>query len=647
MKHLSIDIETFSGTDLAKAGVYKYAEDPSFEVLLFGCSVDGGDVIVYDLASGDRIPTEILDALTDESVIKSAFNASFERVCLSRYIGLPSELYLNPSSWHCSMIWSAYMGLPLSLAGAGAVLNLEEQKLSEGKELVRYFCTPCAPTKSNGGRTRNRPADAPEQWERFKAYNLRDVQVEMQIQKKLERFPVPDFVWDEYHMSEEINDRGILVDMALVDSAVAIDQKSRSVLTKAMQELTDLDNPNSVLQMKEWLSGNGVETEDLGKKNVKALLKKHGEDAVGDALALRQQLAKSSVKKYTAMKTAACADNRCRGMFMFYGANRTGRFAGRIVQLQNLPQNHLSDLAEARALVRRGNYDDVALLYDNVPDVLSQLIRTAFIPAEGKKFIVADFSAIECRVLSWLAGEQWVLDAFAAGKDIYCAVASQMFHCNVVKNGENGHLRQKGKQATLSCGYGGSVNALIAMGALEGGMKEEELKPLVDAWRLANPNIVRLWRSVENAAMECIKGKCVTQTHGITFTWKSGMMFITLPSGRNLTYIKPHIGENRFGSESITYEGIDGSKKWSRLESFGGKLCENIVQAIARDILVYAMQTMRDLRIVAHVHDECIVEADMDMPLEYVCGQMGKVPPWAPGLILRADGYECSFYMKD
>ena len=406
MKHLSIDIETFSGTDLAKAGVYKYAEDPSFEVLLFGCSVDGGDVIVYDLASGDRIPTEILDALTDESVIKSAFNASFERVCLSRYIGLPSGLYLNPSSWHCSMIWSAYMGLPLSLAGAGAVLNLEEQKLSEGKELVRYFCTPCAPTKSNGGRTRNRPADAPEQWERFKAYNLRDVQVEMQIQKKLERFPVPDFVWDEYHMSEEINDRGILVDMALVDSAVAIDQKSRSVLTKAMQELTDLDNPNSVLQMKEWLSGNGVETEDLGKKNVKALLKEHGEDTVGDALALRQQLAKSSVKKYTAMKTAACADNRCRGMFMFYGANRTGRFAGRIVQLQNLPQNHLPDLAEARALVRQGNYDDVAMLYDNVPDVLSQLIRTAFIPSEGKKFIVADFSAIECRVLSWLAGER-------------------------------------------------------------------------------------------------------------------------------------------------------------------------------------------------------------------------------------------------
>ena len=647
MKQISIDLETFSSANLVKCGVYKYVEAPDFTILLFGYSVDGGPVNVIDLACGERIPPDIIRALQDDSVIKWAFNAQFERICLSRFLGKSTGDYLDPSSWRCSMVWSAYMGLPLSLEGVGAALGLEKQKLSEGKDLIRYFCVPCAPTNSNGGRTRNLPHHNIEKWTLFKKYNIRDVEVEMQIQQKLSKFPVPDFVWDEYHLDQEINDRGICVDMDLAHAAIQLDARSRDELTAAMQEITDLDNPNSVQQMKDWLSENGVETDTLGKKAVAAIKQECDDDAVMEALSLRQQLAKSSVKKYTAMSSAACADNRCRGMFQFYGANRTGRFAGRLVQLQNLPQNHLPDLDQARALVRNADYDAVAMLYEDVPDTLSQLIRTAFIPRTGCKFIVSDFSAIEARVIAWYAGEAWRSEVFKNGGDIYCASASQMFGVPVEKHGVNGHLRQKGKVAELALGYGGSVGALKAMGALEMGLTEEELKPLVDAWRKANPCIVRFWWDVDAAVKECIQKKTATQTHGLHFAYQSGMMFITLPSGRRLCYVKPRMGENQFGGEAVTYEGIGATKKWERLESYGPKFVENIVQATARDILVYSMQTLRNCSIVAHVHDELIIEADPRMSLDAVCEQMGRVPVWANGLLLRADGYECSFYKKD
>ena len=647
MKQISIDLETFSSANLVKCGVYKYVEAPDFTILLFGYSVDGGPVNVIDLACGERIPPDIIRALQDDSVIKWAFNAQFERICLSRFLGKTTGDYLDPSSWRCSMVWSAYMGLPLSLEGVGAVLGLEKQKLSEGKDLIRYFCVPCAPTNSNGGRTRNLPHHNIEKWTLFKKYNVRDVEVEMQIQQKLSKFPVPDFVWDEYHLDQEINDRGICVDMDLAHAAIQLDARSRDELTAAMQEITDLDNPNSVQQMKDWLSENGVETDTLGKKAVAAIKQECDDDVVMEALSLRQQLAKSSVKKYTAMSSAACADNRCRGMFQFYGANRTGRFAGRLVQLQNLPQNHLPDLDQARALVRNADYDAVAMLYEDVPDTLSQLIRTAFVPRNGCKFIVSDFSAIEARVIAWYAGEAWRSEVFKNGGDIYCASASQMFGVPVEKHGVNGHLRQKGKVAELALGYGGSVGALKAMGALEMGLTEEELKPLVDAWRKANPCIVRFWWDVDAAVKECIQKKTATQTHGLHFTYQSGMMFITLPSGRRLCYVKPRMGENQFGGEAVTYEGIGATKKWERLESYGPKFVENIVQATARDILVYSMQTLRNCSIVAHVHDELIIEADPRMSLDAVCEQMGRVPAWADGLLLRADGYECSFYKKD
>ena len=647
MKQISIDLETFSSANLVKCGVYKYVEAPDFTILLFGYSVDGGPVKVIDLACGERIPPDIIRALQDDSVIKWAFNAQFERICLSRFLGKSTGDYLDPSSWRCSMVWSAYMGLPLSLEGVGAVLGLEKQKLSEGKDLIRYFCVPCAPTNSNGDRTRNLPHHNIEKWTLFKKYNIRDVEVEMQIQQKLSKFPVPDFVWDEYHLDQEINDRGICVDMDLAHAAIQLDARSRDELTAAMQEITDLDNPNSVQQMKDWLSENGVETDTLGKKAVAAIKQECDDDAVMEALSLRQQLAKSSVKKYTAMSSAACADNRCRGMFQFYGANRTGRFAGRLVQLQNLPQNHLPDLDQARALVRNADYDAVAMLYEDVPDTLSQLIRTAFIPRTGCKFIVSDFSAIEARVIAWYAGEAWRSEVFKNGGDIYCASASQMFGVPVEKHGVNGHLRQKGKVAELALGYGGSVGALKAMGALEMGLTEEELKPLVDAWRKANPCIVRFWWDVDAAVKECIQKKTATQTHGLHFAYQSGMMFITLPSGRRLCYVKPRMGENQFGGEAVTYEGIGATKKWERLESYGPKFVENIVQATARDILVYSMQTLRNCSIVAHVHDELIIEADPRMSLDAVCEQMGRVPAWANGLLLRADGYECIFYKKD
>ena len=662
MKVLSIDIETFSSVNLQKCGVYKYAESEDFEILLFGYAVDGGAVQVVDLACGEKIPTEIIEALTDDTVIKTAFNAAFERVCLSRYLldlgvsldpfhdnhPLSQECarYLNPASWHCTMIWAATLGLPLSLEGVGAVLGLEKQKLTEGKSLIKYFCVPCAPTKVNGGRTRNLPEHDMKKWQQFKAYNLRDVETEMGIQAKLSRFPVSDKIWDEYHVSEEINDRGIGVDMVLVKEAIEIDRKSREHLTARMQDMTNLDNPNSVQQMKMWLSDNGMEMESLGKKEVAVAIKTAPQD-ITDVLSLRQQLAKSSVKKYTAMENAVCKDNRARGMFQFYGANRTGRFAGRLIQLQNLPQNHMEDLAEARGLVRSGNYDALELLYEDIPDTLSQLIRTAFVPQKDRKFIVADFSAIEARVLAWLAGEQWRLRVFEEGKDIYCSSASQMFGVPVEKHGVNGHLRQKGKIAELALGYGGSVGALKAMGALEMGIAEEELQPLVSAWRNANPMITKLWWDIDRVVKTCVKEKKAVETHGIKFFYQSGFLFITLPSGRQLAYVKPRMGENKFGGESVTYEGVGATKKWERLESYGPKFTENVVQAIARDILMFAIQTLSHCDIVAHVHDEIIIECDRRVSLDAVCEQMGRTPPWTKGLLLRADGYECDFYKKD
>ncbi len=662
MKTLELDIETFSSVSLQKCGVYKYAESPDCQIILFGYSVDSGEVKVVDLLQGEAIPQEILNALKDDNVVKWAHNSGFERVCLSRYLAdmgvsldsfhdnhpLSGECarFLNPSSWRCSMTWAAYLGLPLSLSGVGEVLGLEKKKLTEGKELVKFFCQPCAPTKANSGRTRNLPSDAPEKWELFKSYNLRDVEVEMQITQRLAKFPVPDFVWDEYHLSEEINDRGIGVDMPFVSACLSLDTKSTDALTEAMRDLTALENPNSVAQIKGWLADNGLEIDTLGKKEVSAQIKTAPAELV-PVLQIRQQLAKSSVKKYTAIENAVCADNRVRGMFMFLGASRTGRFAGRLVQLQNLPQNHIPDLDEARALAGAEDYGALEMLYEDIPDTLSQLIRTAFVPQNGRKFIVSDFSAIEARVLSWFAKEQWKIDAFAKGEDIYCATASQMFHVPVVKHGVNGELRQKGKVAELACGYGGSVGALKAMGALEMGLKESELQPIVNSWRNANPNIVKFWWAIDRAAKAAIKGKTSTSAYGITFSYESGFLFIRLPSGRRLAYVKPRIGENRFGGEAITYEGTGGTKKWERLETYGPKLVENIVQATSRDILCHAMKTLRFCDIVAHVHDEVIIEADRIMSLEAVCEQMSRTPPWAPGLILSADGYECDFYKKD
>ena len=646
MKTLSIDIETYSDIPLQKTGVYRYCESPNFEILLFGYSIDSGPVQVVDLACGEHIPKEVLAALEDDSVIKWAFNAAFERVCLSRYLGYPTGEYLDPESWHCSMVWAATMGLPLSLEGVGAVLGLEKQKLTEGKELIKYFCQPCLPTKANGQRTRNRPFHAPDKWELFKRYNARDVEAEMGIQRKLSKFPVPPQVWEEYDIDQEINDRGVRIDMELVEQAIQMDARSRQELTDAMKRMTALENPNSVQQMKQWLSDNGMETDSLGKKVVAELLKTAPPE-LAEVLTLRQQLAKSSVRKYQAMEKTVCSDNRARGMFMFYGANRTGRFSGRNIQLQNLPQNHLPDLAEARALVRSGDFDAVKLLYEDVPDTLSQLIRTAFIPREGAQFLVADFSAIEARVIAWFAGESWRQEVFAKGGDIYCASASQMFKVPVEKHGINGHLRQKGKIAELALGYGGSVGALKAMGALEMGLTDEELPQLVDAWRQSNPNIVKFWWAVDRAVMEAVRYKHTTTDYGLTFSCRSGMLFITLPSGRKLAYVKPKVGTNKFGGECITYEGIGSTKKWERLDSYGPKFVENIVQATARDILCYAMRTLRCCSIVMHIHDELVIEADPRMSLDAVCEQMGRTPPWAKGLLLRADGYATPFYKKD
>ena len=660
IKELSIDLETYSDIDISKCGAYKYAESDKFEILLFGVSVDNGPVIVYDLTTGDEIPTEILEALSDENITKWAFNASFERVCLSNWLRKhhpeyfksynseddPVHNYLNPSSWKCTMIWSAYMGLPLSLEAVGTVLKLQDQKMKEGKELIKYFCCPCKPNKANGGRTRNLPEHASDKWESFKSYNRRDVEVELSIKQRLSKFPVPDSIWNEYHIDQEINDRGIMLDMDMVKNAIAFDEKSKTEIVIAMQNITNLDNPNSVIQMKQWLADNGVETESLGKKDVAGLIKETNGN-IAEALKLRLQLAKSSVKKYQAMQNAVCKDGRAHGMFQFYGANRSGRWAGRLIQLQNLPQNHMPDLAEARELVRTGDYDTMEMLYDDIPDTLSQLIRTAFIARPGYKFIVSDYSAIEARVLAHLAGETWRSKVFAEGKDIYCASASQMFGVPVEKHGVNSHLRQKGKIAELALGYGGSVGALKSMGALEMGLTEEELQPLVDSWRNSNPMITAFWWDVDRAIKTTITQRIQTEVRGIRFFYKSAMLFIKLPSGRLLSYVKPRIGENQYGGESVTYEGVGSTKKWERIESYGPKFVENIVQAVSRDILCYAMKTLRHCFIVGQVHEELIIECSSDVNLDVICKQMGRSPDWMPDILLRADGYETDFYKKD
>ena len=652
---LHLDLESRSSVDLAKGGVYKYASSPDFEILLFGYAADDGEVNVVDLASGEAVPYDILRALTDDSVTKWAHNCAFERVALSFWLrrhypdlfagygidGDPTQGFLDPVAWRCTMVLAAYNGLPLSLDKVGSVLGFEEQKLKEGRDLIRFFCTP----SRTAGRDWNLPEHAPDRWETFKAYNKRDVEVERQIHRRLLNYAVPESVWEEYRLDQEINDRGIMIDRQLVEQAIRIDELSKNSLTEEMKERTGLDNPNSVAQLKDYLSDNGVEAESLGKKDVAAMMKDAPDD-LAEVLSLRLQLAKSSVKKYTAMQNAACDDDRCHGMFQFYGANRTGRFAGRIVQLQNLPQNHLPDLDQARELVRQGDYEMLSMLYDSVPNVLSELIRTAFIPTPGFKYVVSDFSAIEARVLSYLAGEQWRMDVFHDGRDIYCESASRMFGCVVEKHGQNAHLRQKGKISELALGYGGSVGALRAMGALDMGLTEDELQPLVTMWRSANPRIVQYWWDVDNAVKTAIKKKVPTKVGCVGFEARNGMLFIILPSGRRLSYVKPQIGVNRFGGESVTYMGVDGTKHWSRIESYGPKFCENITQAISRDILCYAMRTLSYCRIVGHVHDELIIEVSKDASLDVICEQMGRTPPWLPGIELRADGYECDFYQK-
>lgn len=660
MNKLSIDIETYSSVDLAKCGQYRYAESPDFEILLFGYSVDDGPVHVVDLATGGQLPKDVLFALTDNSVMKWAFNAAFERVCLSSYLRRhypkyfkgygalndTTSQFLDPIGWRCTMIWSAYLGLPLSLEKVGAVLQFKDQKLQEGKDLIRYFCMPCRPTKSNGGRTRNLPSNAPPSWSLFKSYNKRDVEVEMAIQTRLAAHPVPDSVWDEYHIDQMINDRGILIDMNLVTEAIDIDTRCKEENLGELRRITGLENPNSVQQLRLWLEDKGVETMDLGKKTVKSLVSETS-GSVKEALILRQQTAKSSIKKYQAMEDTICADGRARGMFQFYGANRTGRFSGRHIQLQNLPQNHIEELDAARALVSTGDYDSLSVLYDSVPDILSQLIRTAFVAKTGYKFIVSDFSAIEARVLSYLAGEKWRSEIFANNGDIYCASASAMFHVPVVKHGINGELRQKGKIAELALGYGGSVGALKAMGALEMGLKEEELKPLVTSWREANPHIVGYWWRVDKAVSTAITDNKPTRVDNVLFQCTNGVLFITLPSGRKLSYIRPGMGVNKFGSPSITYMGVGATKKWERIESYGPKFVENITQAISRDILCYAMKTLRNEFICGHVHDELIIECRSNAKVQDICERMGRTPPWMPGLVLRADGYETPYYKKD
>ena len=655
---ITIDIETRSDKDISKCGVYAYTDTPYFDILLFAYSIDGQPVQVVDTANGEEIPENVLAALADENVVKRAFNCNFERVCLSKYLreNYPQYFqsysidedtvgdFLNPESWHCSMIHARTLGLPSSLAEVGKVLGIEQQKMTDGKALVKFFCVPY--DTIDGVPQFHSPTDYPDKWEIFKAYNKRDVEAELEIDRKLSRFPVPDFIWQEFYLDQEINDRGILVDMQLADKAINLDAKAKEELTAEVQKLTGVENPNSVYQLLDWLETQGYKSDSLGKTQVLELIKT-AKEPVKSVLQMRLQLSKSSVKKYTAMKNTACSDNRARGMFSFYGASRTGRWAGRNVQLQNLPQNHLPDLSEARELVKYGSFEDIQMLYDDVPDTLSQLIRTAFIPRQGMKFIVADFSAIEARVIAWLAGEEWRMKAFANGEDIYCASASKMFGVPVVKHGENGHLRQKGKISELACGFGGSVGAMKAMGADSLGLSDTELKQIVTDWREASPHITELWWAVDRAVKKAVKEKTATKTHGLLFSYEAGFLFIRLPSGRRLAYAKPYIGKNKFGGESVTYMGINAQKKWDRLESYGPKFVENCVQGIARDLLMYSMQTLSQYFIVGHIHDEMIIECPKDTKLDEICQQMAITPDWAKGLLLRADGYECSFYKKD
>ena len=644
MKQLSIDIETYSSTNLNQTGVYRYADSDDFELLLFGYAVDFGPVKVVDLTQGEKIPSQIIQALDDPVIIKSAFNAQFERVCLSRFVGHR----LKPAGWHCSRVWSATLGLPLSLRDVGTVLGLPRQKITAGKELVRYFCTSCKPTKANQNRTRNFPYHAPDKWQQFKQYNQRDVEVEMEITQKFSRFPVPQNEWENYWMDQDINDRGIRIDQQLVNNAIKCQKEFHAQYLQTSQQLTGLANPNSPLQLKNWLHQQGVETDSLAKASVAQLLQTTT-GTVHQVLALRQLLSKSSVKKYQAMQKAMCKDGCVHGLLQFYGANRTGRWAGRLVQVQNLPRNSMPDLEEARALVKQGNTTALAMLYESVPDVLSQLIRTAFIPSKGHHFYVADFSAVEARVIAWLSGEEWRQAAFAKNEDIYCASASQMFGVPVVKHGINGELRQKGKIAELALGYGGSIGALKAMGATKLGLTDDELPPLVQMWRNASPHIVQFWWDVDKAAKECIKTHLPQTTHGMKFIYRSGCMFLRLRSGRYLCYPQPKIGINRFGYESITFMGINTVKKWDRIETYGAKLVENIVQATSRDLLAGAMRRLETAGnpVVMHIHDEAVIDAPTDRSLDTIVKIMTEVPDWADGLILNAAGFVGGFYKKD
>ena len=642
---LGIDIETYSDVDLQKCGVYAYTDSPAFEILLFAYAFDDEDVSIVDVAQGESLPDRVMEALTDDSVVKTAFNAAFERTCIARHYNLT----LAPSGWQCTAVQSAMLALPASLDGVGEVLDIQQKKLKEGKDLVRYFSMPCKPTKANGGRTRNLPEDAPEKWELFKSYCIRDVEAEREIRYKLRNYPIPEGEQLLYQMDQEINDRGILVDQTLVDHAVTCDTEYRDQVTRRAYELSGLENPNSPAQIKDWLADRGVQVDSLTKKAVVGLIKETDGEVL-EMLKLRLLMAKTSVKKYEAIKRSVCSDGRVHGLLQFYGANRTGRWAGRLVQVQNLPQNHLEDLSLARDLVKAGDFETVDLLFDSVPGVLSELIRTAFIPKPGCRFIVADFSAIEARVLAWLSGENWRLETFKEGGDIYCASASKMFGVPVVKHGENGHLRQKGKISELALGYGGSTGALTAMGAIDMGIPEEELPELVSQWRAANPHITKFWWDVDNASMKAVKEKTTVACGNLTFSYRAGMLFITLPSGRRLSYVKPRLETNRYGRAAITYEGVGESKKWMRIETYGAKLTENIVQATARDLLAQAMLRLRaaGYEIIMHVHDEAVCEVPEGVSsVEEVCRIMSEVPSWAAGLPLNADGYECAFYKKD
>lgn len=644
MKQLSIDIETYSSTNLNQTGVYRYADSKDFELLLFGYAIDFGPVKVIDLTQGESIPPQVIKALDDPTIIKSAFNAQFERVCLSRFV----SHRLKPAGWHCSRVWSATLGLPLSLRDVGTVLGLPRQKITAGKELVRYFCTPCKPTKANQNRTRNFPYHAPDKWQQFKQYNQRDVEVEMEITKKLERFPVSQNEWENYWIDQDINDRGIRINQQLVNNAIKCQNVFHDQYLQTAKKVTGLANPNSPLQLKDWLRQQGVKTDSLSKVSVAQLLQTTT-GTVHQVLALRQLLSKLSVKKYQAMQKAMCQDGRVHGLLQFYGANRTGRWAGRLVQVQNLPRNSMPDLEEARELVKQGNVPALAMLYDSVPDVLSQLIRTAFIPSKNHHFYVADFSAVEARVIAWLSNEKWRQESFAKNEDIYCASASQMFGVPVVKHGINGELRQKGKIAELALGYGGSIGALKAMGATKLGLTDDELPPLVQMWRNASPHIVQFWWDVDKAAKECIKTHLPQTTHGMKFIYRSGCMFLRLRSGRYLCYPQPKIGINRFGSESITFMGNNTVKKWDRIETYGAKLVENIVQATSRDLLAGAMRRLETAGnpVVMHIHDEAVIDAPTDRSLDTIVKIMTEVPDWADGLILNAAGFVGGFYKKD